>query len=120
MARDESYLKGAIAFLFFIFFFSSVLYAQAEAYTLWESFFYMVLTITTVGSGKYIPQTFAGEVITVGSVILGMGVVLFIVTVFARDLITGKVRQSILSKLHRHPTKKNQLVSKSTRRGLFG
>jgi len=55
-----------------------------------NSMFYVILTVTTVGTGYYNPLTIEGKILTIVMVMIGMGVVLYLVTALAKTLVEGR------------------------------
>lgn len=53
----------------------TVFYARVEGWTLFQSLYFSVITLTTVGYGDVAPVTVAGRAFTMGYVLFGLGIV---------------------------------------------
>ncbi|HEX8844164.1 MAG TPA: potassium channel protein [Pyrinomonadaceae bacterium] len=81
-----------------------------EGWSLFDSFYVTVQTVTTVGFGDVTPQTFAGRAFASIFMIVGVGAVLYILTstvqrIVQSEMFTGfdeRRRQREMSKLHDH------------------
>jgi voltage-gated potassium channel len=93
MADLRNFIFG-VSILFGLFIFGSYLFSALEGINLFESFYYVVLTITTVGA-PLSPTTVNGKILAMILVFLGMGTVLYIVTFFASAVIEGQTRALI-------------------------
>ena len=62
----------------------TVVYWRLEDWTWFESLYFSVITLTTVGYGDFSPQTTGGRAFTIVSVMLGLGIVIGLVTDIAR------------------------------------
>jgi len=71
---------------------TTISYSLVEGYTLGESFFYALFTITTTGSPFSLPQTVLGKYISITMIVFGLGIFLYIVTLIAQFLVEGRVR----------------------------
>lgn len=63
----------------------------SEGVSFFEAFYHIFLTITTVG-GQLTSMTLQGKIITMASVFLGMGSVIYIGTLMAKVVIEGQTR----------------------------
>ena len=61
----------------------TVIYHLLEGWTWLDSFYFSVITLTTVGYGDFSPQTTGGKLFTVFYILVGLGMILaFIHTVY--------------------------------------
>ena len=63
----------------------TLFYRQAEGWTLLDSFYFSVITLTTVGYGDLSPTTGLAKLVTVIYIIVGLGIILAFVERVARD-----------------------------------
>jgi voltage-gated potassium channel len=65
-----------------------------EGLTLLEAFYMTVTTITTVGYGDYYPHTTYGQTFTVGLILAGVGVALYVLTGIIGLVLEGQLREA--------------------------
>ena len=73
----------------------TVFYSLVEGWSVLNSLWFSVMTLLTVGFGDLVPTTAAGKVFTMLYVLVGAGVLLGFIPIFARetmDLRTGRNR----------------------------
>ncbi len=88
MAAVKSFLYG-VALLAAIFVFGSLGFSYVEKVPLFDSSYYVLLLITTVGS-NYQPITIEGRIFTMVLLFFGIGTVLYIATFLTRTLVEGE------------------------------
>ena len=64
--------KVFIVILFIIFLFTFVLYSFGSSHSLFDYFYFVIVTITTVGYGDIVPQTFTEKVISLLLIFVGI------------------------------------------------
>jgi len=65
-----------------------------EGLSFFEAFYLTIVTITTVGYGDYVPQTFFGRIFTVGLIIAGVGIALYALTGIIASVFEGRLREA--------------------------
>jgi voltage-gated potassium channel Kch len=61
----------------------TVMYHFLEGWSWLDSFYFSVITLTTIGYGDFSPQTSAGKIFTLFYILIGIGIILsFVSTVF--------------------------------------
>ncbi len=90
----RNFLMG-ILILIAIFFLGGVMFGSFERISAFNSFYYVLLTITTVGS-FYQPQTVEGKILTMFLLFFGIGTVLYIATSLTKALVEGETKQLLL------------------------
>ncbi len=74
----------------------AVFYRATEGFSWVDSFYFTVVTLTTVGYGDLHPETTAGKVFTTFYLLIGVGVLVAFLTLTARHMVTdreGRVRR---------------------------
>lgn len=72
--------------------FGTWFYAKSENWTHTESFYFTVMTITTVGYGDYVPSHDLSKIVTAIYGLISIPIVLFIFGVMAENYFESKVR----------------------------
>ena len=83
-ARDDAAFRGLIHLTGVLLFAGTIFYWRVEDWTPFESLYFSVITLTTVGYGDFAPVTGLGRAFTVGYVLLGLGVIVALVTQIAQ------------------------------------
>jgi voltage-gated potassium channel len=65
-----------------------------EGLTLLDAFYMTITTITTVGYGDITPQTYHGRIFTIGLIITGVGVALYVLTGIIESVLEGRLREA--------------------------
>jgi voltage-gated potassium channel len=77
-----------------------------EGLTLLEAFYMTITTITTVGYGDITPQTFQGRIFTIGLILAGVGVALYVLTGIIGSVLEGRLREAFgITKVRRNVAK---------------
>jgi voltage-gated potassium channel len=78
-ARFQALLVNVIAMLLI----GSIFYHQVEGWSLFDSLYFCVITLCTVGYGDFTPQTTLGRGFTIFYVLFGIGLIVTFVSYFA-------------------------------------
>jgi len=63
--------------------------------TLLDSFFFTLVTVTTIGYGNITPQTVAGKVLTIGVIIVGVGAALVSMQTVFESLVGKRIKEEL-------------------------
>lgn len=88
----ENRLIFGIAVVIVIWLIGAIFYYNVEHFSLLDSFYFAATTLTTVGFGDLHPATDAGKIFTVFYVFVGLGVVLYVLTLMGRYYVDREFR----------------------------
>lgn len=91
MTALKNFLTG-LGILVVIFVVGTILFGAIEKVDLLDSFYYVLLTITTVGPNIQ-PKTLEGKILTMLILFFGIGTVLYIATFLTRTLVEGESKR---------------------------
>ena len=77
----------------------AVFYRVAEGWSLFDSFYFSVITLTTIGYGDLSPSTAAGKIFTIVYIFFGLGIILGFVNAIAER--STEDRRGILGRRQR-------------------
>jgi len=86
LARDEQ-ARGLVTLALTLIGAGAIFYHQVEDLSWIDSFYFTVITLTTVGYGDIAPQTNAGKIFTMFYVLIGIGILVALVTEVARHVL---------------------------------
>lgn len=86
-------ILGGVLFLFMLVASGTISVHLLEGLSYFDSFYYIMMTITTVGESTVSLSTFTGKMVTLVVLSLGMGTVLYLATSVASSIIEGQTRQ---------------------------
>lgn len=106
----SSRLKIALSLVATIFLAGTVGFHYFEGWTIVDSFYVTVTTLSTVGYGDFVPRTFQGKLFTISIIILGVGAILYSFGLVSEMVIEGRLRrllgrgkmERMINKLHNH------------------
>lgn len=81
-----------IAFLFAILVIGSIGYVLLEGWSLFDSLYMTVITLTTVGYGEVRPLSQTGRTFTILLIFLGVGLMFYVITALAQVVVEGQLR----------------------------
>lgn len=90
VALSDGRVKGILAFTFGMILWASVFYRYVEGWGWLDSFYFSVITISTVGYGDFSPETAAGKVFTIFYVLIGLGVFVTAATTIADSILSQR------------------------------
>ncbi len=77
--------RGLLGLVAILFIGGTLFYARAEGWTLFQSLYFSVITLATVGYGDFSPVTFAGRLFTIFYVLAGVGIIVAFVSAVASN-----------------------------------
>ena len=75
--------------------FSSITYSVVEERTLIDSFWWTIVTVTTVGYGDIAPTTVPGRLVALINMIVGVGVLAILSASLASILVSKKIKEDL-------------------------
>ncbi|MAG18366.1 MAG: hypothetical protein CL944_02750 [Candidatus Diapherotrites archaeon] len=74
----------------------TIFYNQVEQWSLLDSLYFTVITLTTVGYGDLAPQTNLGKLFTIGYVFLGLILILGFINSIVKQTIESKTLEQVV------------------------
>jgi voltage-gated potassium channel len=71
----------------------TLFYHSVEGWSLLDSFYFSVITLSTVGYGDFTPKTDVGKIFTVMYIFLGLGIIIGFVTPIGEYLIDRRMEK---------------------------
>lgn len=103
--RHEPQARALLAFVILILISGTVFFVEVEHWSIIDSVYYCVTTLTTVGSGELRPHTDMGKIFTVIYLFMGVGGVLATLQLISRHALRqehetpfDKIRKSFANK----------------------
>jgi voltage-gated potassium channel len=105
-----SKIKFALVILLTIIIIGTVGFHLIEGWSLIDSFYVCIATLSTVGYGDFAPETTAGKFFAVGVIVFGVGMMFYTLVLLAETFIEGRVRillgrgklEKIIEKMENH------------------
>lgn len=110
MREEHKNLAVGLILLTSLFFLGALVYSSIEGVSYSHSLFFVFMTITTVGSGIAIPESFSGLVFSIILVVSGMGIALYVFSQLSKIIIEGGVKNILKGGIERMKKKKNHFV----------
>jgi len=80
--KDEDY-RDLLLTTTLVIILGTIVYHYLEGWTWVDSFYFSVITLTTVGYGDFSPQTDGGKLFTIFYIVIGIGIILtFVNTIY--------------------------------------
>jgi voltage-gated potassium channel Kch len=76
---DDPLFRGLVGLTLTLLVGGAFFFHRVEGWTYFQSLYFSVITLTTVGYGDFSPQTFAGRLFTIFYVLMGVGIVIALV-----------------------------------------
>ena len=82
---DQKVLRALILTLGVYIVFGAVFYHLVEKWNWIDSFYFTVITLSTVGYGDFTPQTNVGKIFTIGFIFIGVGLFVAVANAFLKS-----------------------------------
>lgn len=104
--KRERAARAVFIFVLLILLSGTFFFSEVEHWSLLDSLYYCVLTLTTVGTGDFMPHTSIGKIFTIIYIFMGIGAVLAAAQIIAKHAIAQST-ESPLQKLRDRFVKKD-------------
>ena len=81
--------------LFILLAFGSMGYVWIEGWDFFDALYMTVTTLTTVGYGEVHPLSRAGKIYNIVLILVGMGVLFYIISILARVVVEGEIQEAL-------------------------
>jgi voltage-gated potassium channel len=103
-------IKFAIILLFLIYLVGTLGYSYIEEWSIEDSFYTTLVTMSTVGYGDFVPRTRAGKIFTCFLIVFGVGTMLYTLGLLTETMVEGRFRmlmgkgklEKMIRKMHNH------------------
>jgi len=86
--------KGLLVFVIILVAIGSVFFSNVEHWSWFNSLYFSVVTLTTVGFGDFTPHTTAGKVFTIFYIIFGVGIIFGLINIIAKHARKSYIKQT--------------------------
>lgn len=86
--------KGLLVFVLILITVGSLFFSHFEHWSWFNSLYYSVITLTTVGFGDFTPQTVAGKTFTIFYIIFGIGIIFGLINIIAKHARKNYMKQT--------------------------
>lgn len=86
--------KGLLIFVIILMCIGSLFFSHAEHWSWFNSLYFSVTTLTTVGFGDFTPHTTAGRVFTIFYILFGVGIIFGLINIIAKHARKNYIRQT--------------------------
>lgn len=84
-----------IAILILMIFAGGFIYSNIEGWRYFDSVYYTVVTITTIGYGDFVPQTDLGKFFTMMFVFLGIAMAFYLFSIIGRYIFEKQLKKEL-------------------------
>lgn len=83
-------------------------YSYVEGWNVLDSFYFVIVTMTTIGYGDFVPHTVAGKIFTMFFALFGVGIALYILSTISSSIFKKHVGEKV-SEIRRDVRKEGEM-----------